>query len=79
MKKKKVGWGSGTTKKKAAAAPAPLSVEELLRKKKEADEAASKVRVQNSGVYFALNGWLDANYMVDVNSRNSSPARNEKS
>src|SRR4051812_17886020 len=36
VKKKKTGWGS---QPKAA----PLSVEELLRKKREADEAASKV------------------------------------
>ena len=35
-KKKKMGWG-------AQPKTAPLSVEELLRKKREADEAASKV------------------------------------
>ncbi len=38
VKKKKTGWGS---QPKAA----PLSVEELLRKKREAEEAASKVRL----------------------------------
>jgi ATP-dependent RNA helicase DDX23/PRP28 len=37
-KKKKLGWGS----KRPAAAP--LSVEELVRKKREADAAAAKVR-----------------------------------
>lgn len=36
-KRKKVGWGSQRS-------ATPLSVEELLRKKREADEAASKVR-----------------------------------
>lgn len=39
VKKKKTGWGS------SGAAPKPLSVEELLRKKREADAAASKVRL----------------------------------
>jgi hypothetical protein len=37
LKKKKVGWGA----KKPAATP--LSVEELVRKKREADAAAAKV------------------------------------
>ena len=37
VKKKKAGWGSGPTRQ-------PLSVEEILRKKREADEAAAKVR-----------------------------------
>jgi hypothetical protein len=37
VEKKKAGWGN----KRSAT---PLSVEELLRKKKEADEAAAKVR-----------------------------------
>jgi ATP-dependent RNA helicase DDX23/PRP28 len=36
VKKKKAGWG-------ASAAAKPLSVEELLRKKREADAAAAKV------------------------------------
>lgn len=38
VNKKKAGWG-------ASAAAKPLSVEELLRKKREADAAASKVRL----------------------------------
>jgi ATP-dependent RNA helicase DDX23/PRP28 len=38
IKKKKAGWGA--PKRPAAT---PLSVEELIRKKKEADAAASKV------------------------------------
>lgn len=38
VKKKKTGWGS---QPKAA----PLSVEDILRKKREAEEAASKVRL----------------------------------
>lgn len=41
VKKKKTGWASQS---KAT----PLSVEELLRKKREADEAASKVRLITS-------------------------------
>jgi hypothetical protein len=36
VKKKKQGWGTSSTRQ-------PLSVEELLRKKKEADEVAAKV------------------------------------
>jgi len=36
VKKKKQGWGTSGTRQ-------PLSVEELLRKKREADEAAAKV------------------------------------
>jgi ATP-dependent RNA helicase DDX23/PRP28 len=42
-KKKKTGWG-------AQPKTAPLSVEELLRKKREADEAASKVRRQSRSI-----------------------------
>lgn len=38
VKKKKVGWGAKRP------APTPLSVEELVRKKREADAAAAKVR-----------------------------------
>lgn len=39
MPKKKKGWGSSSS------APKPLSVEELLRKKREADAAAAKVSI----------------------------------
>jgi ATP-dependent RNA helicase DDX23/PRP28 len=44
---RKIGWGA---KPKAE----PLSVEELLRKKREAEEAASKVRMSNSICRFLL-------------------------
>ena len=37
IKKKKKGWSEASAKRQ------PLSVEDILRKKKEADEAASKV------------------------------------
>ena len=48
-KKKKVGWGG--TKRPAAT---PLSVEELVRKKREADAAAEKVCLSNSRLDFQL-------------------------
>jgi ATP-dependent RNA helicase DDX23/PRP28 len=48
VKKKKAGWGSSAGAK-------PLSVEELLRKKREADAAASKVSLFLCFTYYVLN------------------------
>ncbi len=45
VKKRKAGWGAPPSRQ-------PLSVEEILRKKKEVDEAASKVRLRESTSVF---------------------------
>ena len=79
-KKKKVGWG---TKQPAAT---PLSVEELVRKKREADAAAAKVRLSLLFLGERLRGcatslqsfptdWI-ANLFVLLHSRSSYPRRN---
>ena len=68
-KKKKQGWGSGSGSGTKKPASTPLSVEELVRKKREADAAAAKVM----GFFFPILCWrLNADhYWVVVFSRNS--------
>lgn len=61
VKKKKVGWG---TKRPATT---PLSVEELVRKKREADAAAARVRpytIDHTGSW--LSCYLKSDLMANI-------------